>query len=177
MNNFNRALPLRLLAAGALMAYAGLAYSQYLWIDEKGIKQFSDRAPPSSVPLKNILKTPGGTNLPVLVPIAPDAPSSPAAVPATPATAPKGPPTLAERNADFRKRAMEQAEREQKAQDEAANKAATAANCESARAMKQTLDSGVRIGITEKNGERGFMSDAQRGQEAGKVNKVLAGCR
>jgi len=165
---------LRLLATCALTAYAGLAYSQYLWIDEKGIKQFSDRAPPSSVPLKNILKMPGGTNLPVLVPIVPDAPASPAAVPAA---APKGPPTLAERNADFRKRAMEQAEREQKAQDEAANKAATAANCESARAMKQTLDSGVRIGITEKNGERGFMSEAQRGQEAGKVNKVLAGCR
>lgn len=57
MNTSNRA---RLLAATALMAFASMAQAQYMWIDDKGLKQFSDRPPPPSVPLKHILKAPRG---------------------------------------------------------------------------------------------------------------------
>ena len=32
--------------------------------------------------------------------------------------------------------------------------------------MRQSLDSGARIGIVDKNGERGFMSDEQRAAES-----------
>lgn len=167
MNRTNRA---RLLAATALMAFASLAQAQYMWIDEKGIKQFSDRSPPPSIPLKNILKAPGG------VPRAPALAGDQAAA-APDAVKPKAAPTLADRNADFTKRAKEKDEREQKERDEKETKAAQADTCERARLAKQSLDSGVRIGIQQKDGERGYMSDEQRVAEAKKVDKVLAGCK
>jgi type IV secretory pathway VirB10-like protein len=161
----------RLLAASALMAFASLVQAQYMWIDEKGIKQFSDRAPPASVPLKNILKAPKG------VPSAANMPAEPPAVAAVPAAKPKDAPSLADRNADYTKRAKETAEREQKEKEEQQAKADKAENCERARAARQTIDSGVRIGQTDKNGERGFMSDEQRAAESKKVDKALASCK
>ena len=165
----NKILRARLLAAGALLAFATLAQAQYMWIDEKGLKQFSDRAPPASVPLKNILKAPRG---------AASAETLPAeAVAATPAAAPKAAPTLADRNADYRKRVKESAEREQKEKDEQSAKADQADNCERARSAKRTMESGVRIGTQDKNGERGVMTDEQRAAETRKADKVLAACK
>jgi hypothetical protein len=168
----NTSHPVRLLAATALLAFASLAQAQYMWIDEKGLKQFSDRAPPASVPLKNILKAPGG------VPSAANTPAEAPTATAAPAAAKlKEAPTLAERNADYNKRAKETAERDEKAKQEQQAKSDKAENCERARATRQTIDSGVRISHTEKNGERGIMSDEQRAAEAKKVDKVLAGCK
>ena len=169
MNRTNRA---RLAAAGTLMAFAALAQAQYMWIDEKGLKQFSDRAPPPSIPLKNILKAPRG--MPTAATIPADEPAPAAALEAVKA---KAAPTLAERNADYRKRAKENAEREQKDKAEQETEATQADNCERARSAKQSIDSGVRIGTRDKNGERGFMTDEQRAVEAKKVDKTLSACK
>jgi type IV secretory pathway VirB10-like protein len=166
----NRTTPARLLAASALMAFAALAHAQYLWIDEKGIKQFSDRAPPPSVPLKNILKVPAG------VPSAPDTVADAPAAAAAPAK-PKDPPSLAERNADYNKRAKQAAEREQKDKEELQAKRDKAENCAQAAAARDALASGVRISQAGANGERGFMSDEQRGAELARVNRALAACK
>lgn len=166
----NRYTPARLLAATALLAFASLAQAQYLWIDEKGLKQFSDRAPPPSIPLKHILKAPGGV---------PGAAAIPADQPAATGDGPKtkGAPTLAERNDEYKKRVKEKDEREQKEQEEQATKAAQAENCERARSARQSLESGARIEIQENNGERGYMSDDRRVAETKRVDKVLAGCK
>lgn len=166
----NSTTPARLLAATALLACAALAQAQYMWVDEKGIKQLSDRAPPASVPLKNILKAPRG------VASAANMPAEPPVLAAA-AARPKGAPSLAERNADYNKRAKETAEREQKEKQEQQARADKAENCESARATRQAIDSGVRISKIEKNGERGVMSEEQRAAEATKMDKVLAGCK
>jgi Domain of unknown function (DUF4124) len=178
MNNLIGAHKRRLLAGAALVLFSGacaaLAHAQYLWVDEKGIKQFSDRPPPPSTPLKKILKAPG-MQLPERDSAAPgEAAAAPAA---DTATKPKAELTLAERNADFRKRGKEQAEREQKAAEEAQRKSELAENCEAARENRQQLDSGVRISTTDKNGERNYMGDAERAQRSAKVNKTLAQCR
>lgn len=165
----------RLLAAGALLAFATLAQAQYMWIDEKGLKQFSDRAPPASVPLKNILKAPRGMLSAQTMPAEAEA-TAPAAGTA-PAATPKAAPTLAERDADYRKRAKESAEREQKDKDEQSAAAERADNCERMRAAKRTLDSGVRIRTQDKDGERGVMSDEQRASETRRADKTLAGCK
>lgn len=177
----NSSLPLRLLAAGALLAFmalTALAQAQYLWIDEKGLKVYSDRPPPPSTPLKNILKAPRGTDSAASVQAEQDAagPTS-APVPDTDAAKPKAAPGLAERNADYLKRSKDKAEREQKDQDAQQTRLEQAENCERARAARQALDSGVRIGTQEKNGERGFMSDAQRTIEGQKIDKLLAACK
>lgn len=163
---------MRLLAGGALLLCAGLAQAQYAWVDEKGGKQFSDRPPPPSIPLKNILRAPGQTPV-TLVPLERDAEATP---PVAPAPEPKGPPTLADRNADYKKRATEQAELDKKAAAEAAHKAAKAENCATARKYQAQLASGDRIGTHDAKGERGYMDDAERARAAARTSKVLADC-
>ncbi len=166
----------RLLAATALMAFAALAQAQYMWIDEKGIKQFSDRAPPPSIPLKNILKAPPGvlTAPPVLVQS--DVAAAPAL--AAPAAAKaKAAPTTADRNADFNRRQKEKADLELKEKDERDVKLAKAEQCEALRLSKRTFESGERIGVQQKNGDRGYMSDEQRAAESAKIDKNLATCK
>ncbi len=160
------------IAGGVLMVFAGLSHAQYLWLNEKGAKVYSDRPPPSSVPAKNILKSPGSAGAAAIKTAEGDA-----AAPAVPPAGDKAPPTLADRNADFKKRATERAEQEKKDSATAAQKAAERQNCESARNYKQSLDSGQRMAGVDKNGERGFMSDEQRNEASARTNKILDGCK
>ena len=171
-----RILRARLLAASALLALSALAQAQYMWIDAQGVKQFSDRAPPASVPLKAILKAPRDAASAATMPTDTEATAASDA-PAIPGAAPMPMPTMAERNADYRKRVRENLEREQKDKAERIAKADRADNCARARSAQQSIDSGARIGIRDTSGERGFMSDAQRMVEAAKIDKVLAGCK
>lgn len=158
----------QLAASLALFAFASAAWGQYVWIDEKGSKQFSDMPPPASVPKNKTLKQPGKGYAP--------AASAPAAS-AADDNAAKAPPSLADRNADFQKRRAEQAEKEQKAAQEAQAARDKAKNCETARSYQRALESGQRLASTDKNGERVFMSDEQRNREMQEASRVLAGCK
>ncbi|WP_420475049.1 DUF4124 domain-containing protein [Noviherbaspirillum sp. ST9] len=141
--------------------------AQYIWLDEKGTKQFSDMPPPPSVPPGRILKQPAARP-------AASAGGTGDAKPATPA---RTEPTIAEKNAEFRKRKAEQAEKEKKAGEEAQRAADNAKNCERARDYQRLLDSGERIARTDKNGERSFLSDEQRAQESHENKRNLADCK
>jgi hypothetical protein len=179
MNHSKHLAGTRLLAGGALLLLANLAQAQYTWIDEKGLKQFSDRAPPPSTPASKILRgptQPTAAAVTVSASVTDAAAQASAAAPGT-KTETKPAPTLAERNADFRKRGKEQAEREQKAAEEAQDKAERAENCDAARAAKAQIDSGVRLNSIDKNGERTVLSDAERAQRAARAAKVIDGCR
>lgn len=160
----------------ALALQAPLSFAQYVWTDEKGVKQFSDMPPPSSVPKNRILKQPASSNAAV-EPTSGAALSAAAQSSASAAETSKGPLTTAERNADFNKRRLEQAEKEKKAAQEAEKKAAMAKNCERARNYRSTLESGQRIANTDKNGERSFMSDEQRAQELRDTQRILGDCK
>jgi hypothetical protein len=160
-----------------LLAATTLAHAQYIWIDDKGVKQLSDRPPPPTVPEKRILKAPGK---PLFNPNAPTPqaePDTPPDAPAAAAAEAKRPPTLAERNADFNKRKTEAAAAEKKAADEASRKADVAANCDAARKNQLALDQGVRMSTYDKNGERGVMGDQEREEIRKKAQKVLADCK
>lgn len=166
------------LAGALLLAACGQAAAQYVWIDDKGIKQLSDRPPPPSVPQKRILKAPGKDKLNPTAGAAgesgadgdnpPTAADAPAAKPA---------PTLGERNAAYNKRKAEAALAAQQAGEDKARKAEIAANCENARNNQRALDQGVRMSTYDKNGERGFMSEAERAESAKKNKQVLAQCQ
>ena len=177
----NRLFYARLLAAGALLALSALAQAQYMWIDAKGVKQFSDRAPPASVPLSAILKAPRGAASAASMPadtVAADGVKGTDGAKGTDGPAKPGPaPTMAERNADYRKRARENLERDQKEKDERIAGAARTDNCTRARSARQSIDSGARIGIQDPHGERGFMSDEQRAVESTKIDRALSGCK
>jgi hypothetical protein len=165
MNKNTRMRGMQLLAGTALMLFANLSQAQWVWVDDKGTKQFSDRAPPSSVPQKNILKAPRG--------MATAADMAPAAAPAA-APAPAAPKlSLADREADYKKRQAEKSEADKKASEEAAVAAQKKAACNGAKMAKAQLDSGIRI-RTGANGD--VMDDKQRAEENANVNKALAGC-
>lgn len=151
----------------ALLA-PGAALAQYVWLDEKGVKEYSDMPPPSSVPTGRILKQPG-------MPASSAAESTESGAEAT--KSPSQPKSLAEQNADFKKRRADQTEKEKKAAEEARVAAEKNKNCERARNYQQTLESGERIAQTDGNGERTFLSDEQRARELRETRQILQNCK
>ncbi|USX29404.1 DUF4124 domain-containing protein [Oxalobacteraceae bacterium OTU3CINTB1] len=168
------------LLASALSAAVPAAFGQYLWIDDKGVKQLSDRPPPPSVPAKRILKAPGK---PLFNPNAEPAPADADGAAGSPAESgaanagPRPAPTLAARNEAFNKRRADAAAAERKAADDVRQKADIAANCDLARQNQRMLEDGVRMANVDKNGERGIMGDQERAEFGKKNQKVLAGCQ
>ncbi|UTY60920.1 DUF4124 domain-containing protein [Massilia sp. erpn] len=164
----------------ALLCWPVLAQAQWVWLNERGIKQLSDQPPPPSVPNSRILKAPRG-QMPEPLTIAPAADETPAAegeaVPA-PDSKPKAKPTLAERNADYNKRRSEAAAAEQKNREEGERQADNTKNCDSIRANQRVLESGERVANYDKNGGRSFISDEQRTQQIKRNQQMLAsGCK
>jgi general stress protein YciG len=170
MNNFRLAKSLRLLTGGALLLCAGLSHAQYAWIDAKGQRHYSDRPPPPSTPAAKILKAPR----PYVLAVAEQQAPTPAA---NEEQKSKGPPTLAERDADFRKRASEQVQREGNAAEDAKRKAEIAENCGVARRAKAQMESGVRVVTADTSGATSVMTDEQRAQQLARANKIVADCR
>ena len=169
--------PLRYLIGVILLAACPIAIAQYVWIDDKGVKQLSDRPPPPSIPAKRILKAPGKSTF---NPNAANQDADGAAPPATDATAETGhkpTPTLAERNDAFNKRRADAAAAERKTAEDARHQADTAANCEAARQNQRALEQGIRMVNIDKSGERAVMTDQERAEMGKKNQKVLAGCQ
>ncbi len=162
-------IPLTHLAASAaLLAGLGLssaAGAQYVWLDEKGVKQFSDMPPPASVPSRRILKQPGAA-----------APAS-ASVETNAPAQPKPEMTSAEKNAEFRKRRTEQAEKEKKTAEETRLAQEKNKNCDRARDYRRALESGERISRAGKSGERTFLTDEQRAKELRDTRHMLEDCK
>lgn len=171
----------RIAAAVAILSLSTSAFAQYIWLNDKGLKQYSDLPPPASVPNNRIVKAPGAA-MRTTSPLPPDGAAAMdgsenggAAVPATEKM--KIPMTTAEKNMDFQKRKIEQAERDKKTAEEKQRAADKSKNCERAREYQNALDSGQRIAYTGKNGERAYMSDAQRAQETKDTRRILGDCK
>lgn len=159
------------IAAGALLAAlcaSKVALAQYAWVDEKGVKQFSDMPPPASVPAVRILKQPAS-------PLRAASDESRTAVSDTNAENPSK--TISEQNTEYKKRRAKQAEKEKKAAEEAKLAADKAKNCDRARDYQHTLESGERIMRTDRNAERAFLTDEQRSQEMRDNRQILDSCK
>lgn len=166
------------LLALTVLASSQMAFAQFVWTDEKGVKQYSDRPPPNSVPRNRILKSPGKGELAIAVEptaVVSTEKSTPESSPA--ATKNSAPMTTAERNADYNKRKMEEAEKAKKSADAAKLAADKKANCERAQSYSRGLEEGIRVTSTDKNGERSYLSDEQRAQELRNAQRVIAECK
>ncbi len=161
------------------------ALAQYAWIDGQGVRQYSDQPPPASVPKARILQQPaaalrGNAPTPVPAPVpaatATDGAAGAQAAAAV-AAAPKLPPTIADKNAEYIKRQADMAEKEKKQAEEARMAAAKARQCEQAQSYARSLKSGERIAVTDKNGERGYMSDEKRAQELADARRIQDACK
>lgn len=168
MATFPRMRQVQLFMGATLLLCAQAASAQYVWLNEKGVRQYSDRAPPASVPLKNIIKGPGamaGAN------------SSVAAEPVAAKTRaasdkPAAPLTVAEREAANRKQKAEQADKDAQAAAVAANQQERKAACDLATAARAQLDSGVRM----RGKDQVWYDDKMRAQHSAEVNSILYEC-
>jgi len=155
-----------LLTALVLTGVAAPAAAQWYWKDANGRMVVSDRPPPPSVPIRNIIKSPGG-QLP--------ATSVPAPAPAAPAAASKaGGASMAEKELEFRKRQIETAEAAKKAEEAATQAKANAQQCTALRANLAMLESGGRVIQPSEKGERNFMNDEQRTSEIARMREQIS---
>ena len=157
------------------LLFAAASHAQYVWLDEKGTKQFSDLPPPVSTPKNKILKTPFKSLAPATSPR--DSNEEPASSVILANEKLQKPVTTASKNEDFMKRKMEQEEKDKKMASEKQAASEKAKNCERAHSYQQSLEAGARISTTDKNGERNFLTDAQRTQEAADVKRALIDCK
>lgn len=162
---------LLLAAACALLLSALPAQAQWKWRDSSGRVQISDMAPPPTVPDKDILQRPRGITQP-----APDTatpPTAAAAASATPAAAakPKGP---LDAEIERRRKADEQDKAAKARAEEERRSAQRADNCNRAREMVATLESGQRVSRMNAKGEREFLDDRQRAAEVQRAREVMA---
>lgn len=152
---------------------ATAAWSQWQWIDKDGRKVFSDRAPASSVPDKNILQRPGEhvTAAPAAAVEAPSADSGVKPAPAAGAQAPqisRIDPELAEK-----KKMAEEAEVAKRKAEETHIAKVRAENCGRAKQAKASFDSGVRIARTNAKGEREILDDTARAAETKRIASII----
>jgi hypothetical protein len=159
-----------------LLGFCVSANAQYVWVDKDNTKHYSDQPPPASVPNNRILKTPGNKpavniNETLAEPAASEPKNSD-----SPAAKNDAPMTTAEKNADFNKRKIEQAEKDKKADEEKKRADAKASNCERARRYQKTLDAGDRIARPGKDGEREYLNDEDRAKESQAVQESLKDC-
>jgi len=142
----------RLLIGCAAVLAAGAAAGQVLeCVDAKGKKEYAQTCPPGTVKETKLMKSSAGAS----------------------GTAAK---SLAEREAGFRKRAMERQEADAKAEKEKAETKIAERNCTDARAQLKQLQDGQRIARIDPNtGERSYLTDAERPAEIANARKAVAG--
>jgi len=157
-------------AALACMALLPAAFAQWQWIDKDGRKVFSDQAPPPDVPANKIIKRPGSR------PAEPEPAAAEAAAAAAPQAAAASMPKVSGKDKDLEERRKQAAAAEadkKKAQEQEAAKA-RAENCERVKSAKATMDSGVRLIVTNSKGEREIMDDDARAAETRRLDAIIA---
>jgi hypothetical protein len=157
-----------LLAAGiAAVLAAPLAHAQWKWKDASGIVQYSDLPPPPGIADRDILQRPAPTT------VARAAPSAAAASAAAPA-APRG----VDSELEARRKKTEQDEAARKKAEDERVAAAKADNCTRARSHLRAIDDGLRMARVNAQGEREFLDDKQRAEEARRAREIIAAdCR
>ncbi len=153
----------------ASLLAAPLAHAEiYTWKDKDGRVHYSDK-PPSTGEVKTI----GPARRPqAVVEEAPAEGEAPAPAANPPAAAPAE-PTLAERELEFRQRRAAEAEAQAKAEEESRRQAERQRACEQARGQLAALQSGQRIARFNLQGEREFISDAERAAETQRVQSFI----
>lgn len=149
---------------GALLCFSAAAHAQFAWLDEKGQRVYSDQPPPPSVPDAKILHAPRGSGR---------VPADAEAAPAAAESAAKAPPTVAERELDYRKRREEADKAAAKTALEQSNADKRRANCDAAARNKQVLQTSTVV-LTE---TRATMSDSDRARRLADSEQTLRDCR
>lgn len=153
------------------------ASAQWQWVDKDGLKVFSDRPPPSDIPDKDILKRPRqfgkvpGGPAPSALPVPEATGTAPEAQAG--ATKPAGvDKELTDKKKQSEKQAADAEAAKRKAEEERVAKV-QAENCARARQALAGISSGVRMSRTNEKGEREFLDDAARAEEARRTQAIV----
>ncbi len=168
------------LCAAVLMVTLSPAHAQWKWRDASGRVQLSDLPPPASVPDKDIMQRPSAPRRVEVVPLPGTAASAPtAAAPASGAgTAAARPKSALDLEVERKRKAEEQEKAAKAKADEERRAARRADNCQRARSMAATLETGQRIARINDKGEREFLDDAQRAAEVQRAKSIMSSdCR
>ncbi|MDP3785636.1 MAG: DUF4124 domain-containing protein [Undibacterium sp.] len=165
------------LAASFLLiaGFSGSAMAQYVWLNDKGVKQYSDLPPPKSVAKDKIIKTPFSAKKAIVS--AENNEDAKSAAGKSELEKIEKPVTLASKNEDYNKRKIAREESEKKAAEDKQNSADKEKNCERAKSYKQSIDEGLLIMTRDKSGERVPLDAAQRAKELEDVKKSLNNCK
>lgn len=158
-----------LLAITALALSSGV-WAQWQWKDASGRRIFSDTPPPVSVPDRDILQRPKGAAPPAAAEAPATAAAGPAATPAK--TAPAADASLEQRKQQLEKAEADKRKAEEKVAEEKAAKV-RAVNCENARKNKATIESGVRVTVTNTRGEAEYLDEAARAAQLRQANDLI----
>lgn len=168
------------LLAGTACLIALTAAAQWQWLDKDGRKVYSDRAPPADVLEKNIVKRPGGlAKAAVKAEPALNADGTVVVAAQSPQVASSAPkPSGVDKELMEKKKQAADAEAAKRRADEERVTKAKVENCALGKQAKAGLDSGVRIGRTNAQGEREIMDDAARAAETKRVQNIIdSSCR
>ena len=178
MERQDRFFQLQILLCVLGLSLAGTAAAQWKWRDAQGQVQYSDRPPPQSIPARDILGKPPGSDTLTVREMGPARSVTPAAS-APEAAASKAPADVraAQNQAAARQRQAEADEARRKADEDKFAKQ-RADNCRRAQDYVRTLESGSRIARMNDKGEREFLDDAQRAGELQRSRELVASeCR
>ena len=133
---------------------APVAAGMYKWTDENGNVHYTDQPPPAAARKSETIKAPK----------TPQAPPPPAAAPADPSGKPPaatGPKSVSDQEMEFRKRRLQQAEAEAKAQKDAQAAEEKKRNCQRSMEQVQAYERGGRVTRYGPNGEQIYLTDQE----------------
>jgi hypothetical protein len=177
-----KTLGLGLACALGSLIMTQIAMAQFIWINEQGVKQYSDKPPPANTPKNKIIK---GLQAPALA----SKNSSANAANSNEANAAQDPNKVTETPRQLMQKKMAAQEEEfsayKKARDdnekkeleEKEQKAQKEKNCARALSQKLTLEMAEPISIFNKKGEREFITDEARKKELEETQKILSDCK
>jgi flagellar biosynthesis GTPase FlhF len=169
--------------------------AQFIWINERGIKQYSDKPPPANTPKDKIIK---GLQAPVLASKNPSANSNNSstsigadgsAVPNVNANTNQDSnkvnetprqlmqKKIAAQEEEFTKYKKAREEEEKKEQEEREQKLEKEKTCSRALSYKQSLEMAGPITIFNKKGEKEILSDEARKKDLEEAQKILSECK
>ena len=135
-----------LICALSLAVAAGASAQTYRWVDKDGKVRYGD-TPPPGVAAKQLSAPPAGAS------------AAPAAGDAASKGAKKGPLSPSEQEKDYRKRQAEAQKAAAKSEQAQKDEQTRIDNCNRAQTALRTLESGQRVMITDKQGERYYLND------------------
>lgn len=154
-------------ALGLLLICGNVAAQLYHYKDASGHMVYSDTPPPPGTPAANILKAPKMTQ--------PPPPSADAK-----GTDPKdkdkktGPKSVAEQEADYKKRKAAEDKKAQEDAAKAADEQQRVARCAALQANLAALQSGQRMKKFDGQGNQSFIDDDQRAADISKAQQDMA---